>query len=309
MNNIVLFHASCLDGTGAAFAAHKYFSELSIVEPVKYIPVQYSEPFPDVPLCENTAVYILDFSYDRQTLIDIHAKVGKLVVLDHHKTAQEALAGLDFAYFDIDKSGAVLAWEYFHPGKPLPDLMRYIQDRDLWKFELPGTKPLFSALMNRKVLSEPINKEGSVLSKLIDRTIVGHGFDKLIREGKLLETYRDNLIESYGKAKGGKLLLTQMDGLKVAVFNLTFFISEAGTLVYNMLDVDFSMSYFITPGGRWVFSLRSKSDKADVSVIAKKHGGGGHKNAAGFSLEFEEAVQFFRELKENAIGAEACLSN
>lgn len=299
MNNIVLFHKSCLDGSGAAFAAHKYFSELEVVEPVKYIAVQYAEPFPDIPLCKETAIYILDFSYDRKTLVDVHSKVGKLVVLDHHKTAQEELMGLEFAHFDMGKSGAVLAWEYFHPGKPIPDLLRYIQDRDLWKFELPGTKPIFSALVNRNVLTQPVNAPDSPFLKLINATIRNHGFDKLIQEGKMLDQYRDNLIASYGKSKSGKVMLTGLGGLKVGVYNLNLFISEAGTLVYSNLDVDFSMSYFITELGVWVFSLRSADDKVDVGAIAKFFGGGGHAHAAGFSMDFQKGTLFFQQLLDN----------
>jgi phosphoesterase RecJ-like protein len=41
-------------------------------------------------------------------------------------------------------------------------------------------------------------------------------------------------------------------------------------------------------------SLRSTSGRVDVSAIARKHGGGGHQRAAGFStdLEYDELVEF-----------------
>lgn len=301
MNNYVLFHKSCMDGSGAAFAAHKYFSEKDSVETVKYIPVQYGEPFPAIPMCQETAIYIVDFSYDRATMLDVYNKVGKLVVLDHHKTAQEALAGLDFAHFDMEKSGAVLAWEYFHPGKPIPDLLRYIQDRDLWKFELPGTRPLLSALVNRNVLTQPVNSVYSPFTTLINASIKDNGFADYIKEGQLLDQYRDNLIASYGKSKSSKVMLTELGGLKVGVYNLNFFISEAGTLVYRNLDVDFSMSYFITELGVWVFSLRSADNKADVGAIAKSFGGGGHTHSAGFSMDFKKGSHFFRQLLDSRI--------
>ena len=138
----VLYHANCFDGTGAKFAAWKRFGDAAY-----YIPVQYGKPFPDmVKLGPETDVYILDFSYPRDFLEELHSKVHKLVVLDHHKTAQADLAGLDYAKFDMNKSGAVLAWEYFHPGKVVPDMLRLIQDGDLWKFEFAETKALRAAL-------------------------------------------------------------------------------------------------------------------------------------------------------------------
>jgi oligoribonuclease NrnB/cAMP/cGMP phosphodiesterase (DHH superfamily) len=75
-------------------------------------------------------VYILDFSYDEETLRNLYKKV-EVVVLDHHKTAEKDLKDLSFAKFDMNKSGAMMAWEYFHPEKEVPLMIRYIQDRDL----------------------------------------------------------------------------------------------------------------------------------------------------------------------------------
>jgi oligoribonuclease NrnB/cAMP/cGMP phosphodiesterase (DHH superfamily) len=45
----------------------------------------------------------------------------------------------------------------------------------------------------------------------------------------------------------------------------------------------FAAYYWDSPTGR-EFGLRSAPDGLDVSVIARKFGGGGHKHAAGFKL-------------------------
>src|SRR5690606_18083449 len=111
------------------------------------IPVHYKEPLPKllVDYYENlntrnkAEVYILDFSYNKETLLHLSHFVKKIVVLDHHITAKEDLEDLPFAFFDMDKSGAVLAWEYFRPGVPVPKLLLHVQDRDLWKFKLDNT--------------------------------------------------------------------------------------------------------------------------------------------------------------------------
>ena len=60
----------------------------------------------------------------------------------------------------------------------------------------------------------------------------------------------------------------------------------------------FAACYWDTPKGR-VFSLRSSDDGADVSEVAKQYGGGGHRNASGFTVSFAQA-QAFELLTHNA---------
>lgn len=264
MNNYVLYHANCFDGTGAKYAAWKHFGDKAT-----YIPVQYGKPFPEeVPLESGTYVYILDFSYSREVLESVREKVALLVVLDHHKTAQADLEGLDYAFFDMSKSGAVLAWEFFHKSDP-PALLKHIQDGDLWKFELEFTKEIRAALPileDNMVLWDGVANDDSVLHSL---SVVGDGY--LRKDALKIKSVLKNDIR-----------ILPYKGYKAAVYNTTVLVSEIGAAVYNSeeLGVDFSMSYFITEKGEVVISFRSKGDM-DVSVLAKELGGGGHKNAAG----------------------------
>ena len=273
----VLYHANCFDGTGAKFAAWKRFGDAAY-----YIPVQYGKPFPDmVKLGQETDVYILDFSYPRDFLEDLHSKVHKLVVLDHHKTAQADLAGLGYAEFDMNKSGAVLAWEYFHPGKVVPDMLRLIQDGDLWKFEFAETKALRAAL--------PLLE-----SNMTDWDLCCNDSEVLkevIRSGGAIERYNaikvDNTVQNNVKVLPYK-------GYKAGVLNTTTLVSEIGNAIYDTLKVDFSMSYFFDIDGVPVVSFRSKGDM-DISVFAKELGGGGHKNAAGAKVDLEFIRKLYAE--------------
>lgn len=273
----ILYHANCFDGTGAKFAAWKRFGDAAY-----YIPVQYGKPFPDmVKLGLETDVYILDFSYPRDFLEDLHSKVHKLVVLDHHKTAQADLAGLDYAEFDMNKSGAVLAWEYFHPGKVVPDMLRLIQDGDLWKFEFAETKALRAAL--------PLLE-----SNMADWDLCCNDLgtlEEVIRSGAAIERYNaikvDNTVQNNVKVLPYK-------GYKAGVLNTTTLVSEIGNAIYDTLKVDFSMSYFFDIDGVPVVSFRSKGDM-DVSAFAKELGGGGHKNAAGAKVDLEFIRKLYAE--------------
>src|ERR1051325_9019640 len=108
---IVLYHADCADGFGAAWAIWQQFPT------ARFIPVKHGNP-PPAGL-EDQRVVIVDFSYSRAALETMAAQTQALLVLDHHITAEKALTGLPYAYFDMKKSGAVLAWEWA-PNKPTP---------------------------------------------------------------------------------------------------------------------------------------------------------------------------------------------
>lgn len=56
----------------------------------------------------------------------------------------------------------------------------------------------------------------------------------------------------------------------------------------------FAACYWHTPDGV-AFSLRSAPDGLDVSEIAAQYGGGGHRHAAGFKVDFAEAERMRKE--------------
>ena len=134
-----LYHNNCPDGFGSALAAYLKFGDKS-----EYIGVKHQQDPPEME--PGSEVYILDFSYPRQVMEALLEHHVKVITLDHHKTAQEALLGLRGALFDMNRSGAMISWEYFHPERSIPDLFRYIQDRDLWQWKLEGTGEIAAGL-------------------------------------------------------------------------------------------------------------------------------------------------------------------
>jgi len=264
----VLYHGNCYDGFGAAFAAWKKFGDGA-----KYIPVSYGQPIPD--LSKATEVFIVDFSYSAEILAEI-AESLKLTVLDHHKTAQEALS--EFSHpnavvvFNMSKSGALLSWEHFHEGTEAPLLIQHISDRDLWLFKMDGSSKVHKALV-----SYPME------FKLWDSFDV----EKLKIEGEACERLYSNIVSTTCE----KYWFTEIGGFSVPVVNTAMAWSEVGAeLVEKNPDAPFVASFTIMKNSV-MWSLRSKGD-FDVSEIAKKYGGGGHKNAAGFkSVKLEINIE------------------
>lgn len=271
----VLYHNDA-DGFGAAYAAWA-----KLPRSTTFIPVQYGEPVPEIP--EGTSqIYILDFSYDRTTCEALAEKFN-VVILDHHKTAQAALEGLPYATFDMNKSGCRLAWEYFWPGAPIPALLAYVEDRDLWRWALPQSEEanLFIATLPFEFMAwlEDIDLDQGCFAI-----------------GAAIKSFRDGQIKS--SLKNVRMMRWMLDDqtYDVPVANASANISELGNeMCVAYPDAPFSASYCDRKDCR-SWSLRSVGD-FDVSAIAKAFGGGGHRNAAGFTttLHTEPFLKAFEE--------------
>jgi oligoribonuclease NrnB/cAMP/cGMP phosphodiesterase (DHH superfamily) len=266
----VLYHSNCYDGFGAAWAAWLKFGDGA-----KYIPVSYGYPPPEMP--DAKTIYILDFSYDAVTILNLSLK-AQVVVLDHHKTAQADLEQLmrtdhngppneifnPHIVFDMNRSGALIAWQFFHPEAVVPALIRHISDRDLWQFKIEGSDLVHSALLSYPFDFEVWNKLSESMGKLKD-------------EGVTCERMQEALV---GKIVKGSWL-GKVANHEVPIVNTTISWSEVGeALLDKHPDAPFAASFTVFHD-QVMWSLRSKGD-FDVSEIAKKFGGGGHKNAAGY---------------------------
>lgn len=254
--SVVLYHGNCPDGFGGAWAAW-----LALGDAARYQAVSHGDPPPDLPA--DASVVVVDFAYPRDETLALRDRVRTLTILDHHKSAQETLGDLEFAHFDMDRSGAMLAWDYFHPDKQPPPLIGYVQDRDLWRFALPDSREVTAALG-----SYPM--DFAVWSRL--------DVSKLAREGKAILRFRDQTVQAMvGFARYGEI-----GGYRVPIVNATAHWSDVGeAMLEKFPDAPFVGAYFDDAEGSRRWSLRSRAD-FDVSEVATRFGGGGHRQAAGF---------------------------
>lgn len=263
MTKTILYHGHCADGFGAAWAAWR-----KLGDDASYVPVIHGAPPPELP--RETAVTILDFSYSREEILSMRESYKELRVIDHHRTAEVALSGLDFATFDNSKSGAVLAWEHFHPGVDVPELLRYVMDRDLWLYELQHSREVSAALssypMDFKVWNE------------LDVAA-------LAKEGvPILRYQREQVRLACQQAR-----FDEVAGHQVPVVNATVFGSEIGEALLALhSEAPFVAIYFDRADGKRQWSLRSRED-FDVSRIARLFHNGGHRQAAGFETELPQS--------------------
>lgn len=251
--SVVLYHAECADGFGAAWALWRQFPS------AKFLPVKHGNP-PPAGLNEQQVI-IVDFSYARNTLEAMADDTKALLVLDHHITAEKALAGLPYAYFDMTKSGAVLAWEWAH-DQPVPWLLQYVQDKDLWNWALPDSREI-----NAAVASHPFDFD--TWSRFTQQD--------LIQEGRAILRYEHEIVSKLA----AQAVLVEFQGATVPSVQSAVLTSQIGERL--SAEHPFCVIWHDRDGRRY-YSMRSREDGTDVGTIAASFGGGGHTHAAGFSV-------------------------
>jgi hypothetical protein len=262
----VLYHDNCIDGFGAALAAYMKYGAKATYRACRYD--EGALPLDGCP--DGDEVYVLDFSFKREVILREQKRLN-LRIIDHHKSAQEDLEGLDCCIFNMEKSGAVLAYEFFFPGLPVPWLFRVIQDRDLWQWKLPGTEEITAALY-----------EDDRSFELWGMSL--HNTNVLEIKGASLVRKMKNDVQRIVETSGWIFI----KGKEVPAANSAFYSSEVGmALCVKYPDRPYSVTFSdrSPADGVWlrIYSLRSIGE-FDVSAVAKQFGGGGHKNAAGFSV-------------------------
>lgn len=293
-DTICIYHGKCADGFTSAWAVYK-----ALGEDIEFYPGVYGEAPPDV---RDKDVIMVDFSYKRPVLEEMAASARSIIVLDHHKTAAEDLTGFKppaknwqkhlecmkvavkltkpVVLFDMERSGAGLTWDYFHPSKPRPNLVQYVEDRDLWKFTLPLSREVNAYIFawdysfkNWDFLAASLGDHMDVQRVAEYGAAIERKHHKDVAE--LVEVCKRRMVIGGREVWGASIPYT-----------LT---SDAGNLMAR--GEPFAVCYWDTPKGR-VFSLRSTQEGEDVSAIAKQYGGGGHKNASGFTVPLSNIGQF-----------------
>lgn len=283
-STLCIYHANCADGFGAAWVVRRWFGT-----DVEFYAARHGEPAPEV---SGQHVVIVDFAYSFDVLSAMASTALSVLVIDHHKTAQADLADVKpvpdrqqpgpleglHAVFDMNRSGAGLTWDYYFKDKPRPDLINHIEDRDLWLFKLEGTREITANLF-----SHPQDFE--VWDELMATPV-----SALRDEGAAIERSRRKELADLLRTTQRRLVI---GGFDVPAANLPFtHASDAGNLM--CADEPFAAIYWDTPKGR-SFSLRSTDAGEDVSAIARHFGGGGHRNAAGFSVPYGHELTLYVE--------------
>ena len=276
---LIIYHgSSCPDGFASALAAWLFYEGQA-----EFLALDHGDVkgIADLPELTGRAVYILDFSFPLEILREIDGRAAKLVLLDHHKSAAEKLTGFacrcGVVHFDMKKSGARLAWEFFQADKPLPDLVKFVEDRDIWVWQYPDSAPFLAALD-----MEPFDfKRWSDIAAFTSAELTA-----FMARGQAMDE------------KFNKLAADIAEGARPVVFNgvpglMVNAPSVFHSLIGNTLSEksgSFALMWSAHKSGAIKVGLRSQSG-FDCIPLASSMGGGGHAQACGFKMDANRLVE------------------
>lgn len=293
--DICVYHGGCDDGFGAAWVVRKRWGN-----DVTFAAGAYGGFEWPADLADKNILFV-DFSLKRGQMIElasggfVGAVPKSIVVLDHHKTAESELVKWTMpeltlthadiapllaemsgpaciAVFDMERSGARLAWDFCFPGQCVPSLITHIEDRDLWRFRLQTTHYVSAALR-----TYPHDFE-------VWDDLAGNVGRLALEGATILRGHRKNIAEFIRNR-----YWTDVGGYRVPVVNVPYHYASdtANELLAVEPDAPFAACWFRRGDGKVQWSLRSENSRVDVSQVAAKMGGGGHRNAAGFETTEE----------------------
>lgn len=290
--NIVIYHANCSDGLGAAFACWKKFGG----ENTAYIPCSYGTHWSTlihdnvIPVLSEIEIFIVDFSFPKEQILDMCMQCKFVTIYDHHDTARQDLFSLQDIrkptnleiVFDMERSGAGITWDELHGRNTRPHLIDLIEDRDLWKFEFGHQS---------KALQLFINETKPSIAQLDDLTepeILG----EVVASRMSLVAYQAAMVADVAKEQ--HVVETEL-GI-ISFINAPYHMaSDLGEYVGKVAGCDIVCIWRYSPEHRNIsMSLRTKSDTIHCGEICRDHfNGGGHQKAAGGYLPTFEFFEHF----------------
>lgn len=287
----VIHHSADYDGLFCREIARKFLPEAELI----------GWDFADapIPVPEGT-VYVMDLPLDKPfgwPMPLIHVPHGNLVWIDHHKSAIESHP-MDLPGYRIDGVAACrLAWQWFsmrmheirnigamvvHPNEEdfitrkvqEPLAVRLAGEYDIWDHRGDGDLELQFGL----------RVEGDKIAwDMLLSTNTGYT-EQLIKQGAIAKRYSEKVDAD----------LVRFRSFKIKWEGLTFLCLNTGrfnSLTFDALDHPVTghdaLLGFSYNGKDWVVSLYHAKHRKDLdlSLIAVKHGGGGHRGACGFRTE------------------------
>jgi oligoribonuclease NrnB/cAMP/cGMP phosphodiesterase (DHH superfamily) len=295
---LVVFHGSCFDGFTAAWIFRRFKGKDRMFQghEVEYFPAFHgSDKLPDT---KGRHVWFLDFTYSKKIMMDLIVASKRTTIYDHHKSAKADLENIildiqeernvlrknDKVLFDSTRSGAGITFDELEREHGLKYgginprfndrrsvwLVDYVEDRDIWKNELPDTEEVSAYLSIVPMTFEAWDEVQKI------------GVEDIVKAGSAIKKY----IDAYGASARGNVRWEQLGQYKVPTINIPYMScsEHIGTLAIENPKAPFAVGYFRTSSGKWKISLRSRGD-FDVSALAVTYGGGGHAGAAGFEVD------------------------
>lgn len=292
-----IIHHNDIDGRSSAFIVKKALDENKLETEknyfVKFIEMNYDIPFPIETILDNEYIIIVDFSVFPEMMNKILKKTQNVIWIDHHISAidkykdyanRDKLKGIQFEDDDNLISGAALTYLYFFENcrtkedciekfNKVPYYIQLISDYDTFAKKLYPQSYYFKLYLE----SKKNTPEAKLWKDILE--LKKHDIEDLCEDGKVIDTYLKETNEDLNRQTGFE---RTVDGYNAFILNTNRRGSQLFNELYEKYDICIICYY---NGKKWLYGLYTSKDNVDVSKIAQKYNGGGHKGAAGFNSD------------------------
>jgi len=270
MRTLCFYHKVDLDGICSAGIVKMKYPDAILY------PINYGDPFPWNDIRKDDVVFMVDFGLQPFSDMVKLNNLCKLHWIDHHKTAMDDARKVGFQasggqLIKDGIAGCELSWKYLFPKVSMPRIVYLLGRYDVWDHKnAPDAKPFQFGAQTYDLKPEDIKE------------FLNEDVNNIIFIGKKILKY----IKIRSKQETAKCAFDlTFEGINFAATNSPLNSSMSIEGYYDESKHDAMLVYCINSNGNYMISVYSDKDHIDVSVIAKKYGGGGHRGAAGFELE------------------------
>jgi uncharacterized protein len=242
----------------------------------------------------NKTVLLVDVSFKAHYLKKVCKHLGdsgRVVIMDHHKSAQRELSGVQFegrvrVMLDMERAGCQVVWDTLCLGKR-PLLLDYVADRDLWAWRMPHSREVNHYMFVHGLLKESnlvgmtqlfLHTTATELQPWIDEA------RPLMAAGRVLidRAVTNASTRSFTTPTSRKVYKVKLTSADSSV------VSDVGHELVQAGNCDFAVMWYYDPfSNQFGFSCRSDADRTDIDlsqICAEFEDGGGHPQAAGFRI-------------------------
>lgn len=266
---VILYHDNCPDGFGGAYAAWKKFGDTA-----EYLPVQHQAETPAG--LKGAHLYLIDFCYPKDIMNVLAAEAASLTVLDHHEGVEDVVEAMPAYVYDAKRSGATIAWSYFHPETPVPVFLDIVMKADLYQMLTDDERAIISY-----AYAQPYSFSG--WDTLTERVENPESRAEIIGRGRAYAEYFQLLATQIAS----RARRVRFEGHEVYLISAPrMFATELGTQLRKKGGA-FTLITRNDAHGSMRVSMRAGDNKTvNLAELAQKYGGNGHPGSAAFSLEW-----------------------
>ncbi len=266
------YHKSDLDGHCSGAIVKMKYPECEMFG------VDYIDDLVGVSLKEGETIFVVDFSFSPGGM-DVLIIECNLIWIDHHKSAIKKMEDFTPGHSiqglrSVGKAGCELTWMYLYPNDPVPEVVTLLGRYDVWDHESNQDVLPFQYGIREQKNTLPHSEIWSILFKDISRIHIADICDK----GVIIQKYQAAQDEKYAK---GMSYEVEFEGLRALVMNKPYSNSKVFDSIYDPERHDIMILFGVKPG-EFKYTLYTDKTEIDVSELAVKYGGGGHRGAAGF---------------------------